>query len=742
MSRKLLFARRVAARGVCVVFLALLAAFAVSACAGDDDDDDDDGGELVWSLDFESADDLATKGVALVADDADAAFVPGLTGNAIALGEGVQLVAPAIGRVPRANGTLEMWVLPKVVWHDGVKRHLLAIGDETNFAIFKDGVKNKPVFSIGGAGVTPQDDRPVLDYYGFSIRKPWIWRSGWTHIAVTWKGVGDRDHDAVRRLYLDGSLVAEMRGPVSGFDADVPILLGGLQSGTAPDALVDDLRVWNRAKSASEIYARGFRADVQNPYKLEIVPEPHPTGFRPEAGFVPNADTVIALPPDQMSRYLDVATFLQDAIERMTGARPALAPSADVTGIDNVIAIGTLADNGVLRAMNDARFLPTGGVPGSYLLEVSASGIAVAGADFAGAMYGAGSLLRVVNQHANADAIPAITVADRPDFPIRGTVVENLMPLTDEAKRRIRYLGELKLTHLVIPGDWYFDLDNEFVRDQGAELFEFVRAHGMEPVPAFSWYGHADRVIAECALRGYDCAEGTSDDTCPLVEGMYTDILEPMLANIRDALAPTAIHIGHTDIAAFNVNPVCAAAAKSPAELFAYSVGEVTRRVRSQLPGAHVFVWADMIASMQNGSRLAAPAPGENPPAPPSVYGLIPRDDGITWCAWFANGSAILNYVYAFTTFNEFRAAGIASYVGGPGGDNVSQSFMWMKNADDFGGAGFIGKPTAATPDDFADPRWSWLPATEELAWSLWTPDGVEDLFYDFGEMNAAYGSY
>ncbi len=740
MTRKLRDARFGALGIWCV---AACVALIASACSGgDDDDDDDDGGELVWSLDFESADDLAAKGATLVAGDADAAFVPGLTGNAIALGEGVQLVAPAIGRVPSTDGTLEMWVLPKTVWHDGIKRHLLAIGDETNFSMFKDGLKNKPVFAIGGAGVTPTDDRPVLDYYGFSIRKPWIWRSGWTHFAVTWKGVGDRDHDAVRRLYLDGSLVAEMRGPVSGFDADVPILLGGLQTGSAPDALVDDLRVWNRAMSEAEIYDRGFRADVQSPYKLAIVPEPHPAGFRPEAGFTPNAETVIALPPDQMSRYADVASFLQDAIERMTGSRPALAPSVDVTGADNVIAIGTLDDNGVLRAMNDARFLPAGTVPGSYLLEVSASGIAVAGADFAGAIYGTGSLLRVVNQHESAEAIPAITVADRPDFPIRGTVVENLLPLTDEAKRRIRYLGELKLTHLVIPGDWYFDLDNEFVREDGSELFEFVRAHGMEPVPAFSWYGHADRVIAECALRGYDCAEGDSDDTCPLVEGMYTDILEPMLANIRDVLAPTAIHIGHTDIARFNENPVCASAAKSPAELFGYSVSEVVRRVRSQMPGTHVFVWADMIASMQNGSRLAAPAPGENPPEPPSVYGLIPKDDGITWCAWLANGSAILNYVYAFSTFTEFSAAGIASYVGGPGGDNVSQSFMWMKNASDFGGSGFIGKPTPGTSDDFADPNWLWLPATEELAWSLWTPDGVGDLFYDFGELNAAYGSY
>lgn len=722
---------------------ALVLGLAFAGCSGDDDDDDDGGGHLVYAIDFESPDDASALGARVLADDPASAFVPGLDGNAFALTNGNQLVVPAAGRIPRDRGTLMFWVQPRSVWHDDRERQIFAVGDEANFSFTKDGLKNKPVFIVNGSGVTPQDERPVLDYYGFTIRKPYLWRSGWTHVAVTWSGLGERTTDAVRRLYIDGALVAETIGPAADFDTDAPIIIGALRGGADADALIDALRIYDDAWSAEDVAAAGFRADVQRQYTLAVVPEPQPYGWNPGEGFLPDAATVIAVPPDQRSELADLVGFVQDAIENAYGARPVMVDSTEAGGVENVIAVGTLAGNGALRAMDAAWSLPASdenlGADG-YLLDIREAGIAVAAADGPGIRHGLTSLLRVVNQH-GGKPLPPVTLADRPDFPIRGAEIPGLYPLNDESRRRIRYLGELKLTHLLIPGDFYFDLDNDFVRENAAELFAFVRAHGMEPVPAFAWYGEADRVIAECNALGYDCAEGDSDDTCPLVEDIYGDILEPMLANIRDVLAPAAVHIGHRDIRRFNENPECVAAGWSPAELYAYSVGEVTRRVRSTMPDAQVMVWADMIASMHNGARLAAPAPGSEEP-PPSVYDLIPKDSGITWCAYRYNESPLLAYVYAFATFAEFTENGVASFVGGPGGEGVDQAVMWMKNADDFDAPGFIGRPSPDTSEDFADPLWQWLPASSEAAWSLWSPETDFDLGYTYQDLNAAYGSF
>ncbi len=51
--------RTVAARTGCAACVVLCIAMMASACAGDgDDDDDESGGELGWSLDFESAEEV------------------------------------------------------------------------------------------------------------------------------------------------------------------------------------------------------------------------------------------------------------------------------------------------------------------------------------------------------------------------------------------------------------------------------------------------------------------------------------------------------------------------------------------------------------------------------------------------------------------------------------------------------------------------------------------------------------
>ena len=722
---------------------ALVCLVAVCVACGDDDDDDDndDAGDLVWSMDFESAPEVEAQGGHIVAKNPYFAFVPGIDGNAFFLTDGNSIVTRADGKMPVAEGTLEFWVLPKAVWHDNRHRQILSVGGEDNFSILKDQDKNFLNFITGGHSLYFKENLDIVTYYLFEFYAPYVWNTEWTHVAVVWQGLGERT-TATRRIYVNGELKNEETQNLPNFSVQETLHIGALRDDAQPDCLIDKLRVYNRAKTGEEIKSdAAYKAQGRTlSYQPGFIPVPQAWGKRPEAGFVINAETKIVVSQEYVEPLGDLLAVLQDWSEKSFGVRPELTMVGDdgQGAYENVIAIGTPDDNSIIRSLAGRRGLPLKadnlGRDG-YILEVYDHAVVGAAVEYPGVVHALTAIIRLIAQKHPAGELPALTVVDRPDFEIRGTEMLGIETLDDELKRRIRYMAELKLTHLLIPADFYFDLDDPTIRAEVQAIFEYARDHGIEPVPQLALHGNAERVIAECSKAGFDCADGEHGDTCPMVEAMYTEVYDPLLRNIAEYLAPRWIHIGHSDIRSFNRNETCREAGLSAAELYAYSVNRTVEMTRDIMPETKIMIWADMIVPLHNGYRLQAPAPGSEE-TPPLVTTLIPHD--ITWCTFRYNNYLPLLYIYSLMTFTDLSNDGYTFTAGG-GGQNTAQGMIWMRNAMDFGAKGFIGRPT--TDAGFDDPEWGWLPSNAEAAWSYWNPVNPDDLHYDFYSINKSYGT-
>ncbi|MBZ0271997.1 hypothetical protein K8I61_08165 [bacterium] len=722
------------------VAAALLSAVAILGCnPGDGEDDEDSAPGLVLALSFEDARDVALSGGTLTATDPEEAFTRGIDGNGFWMSEGNVIALPALGRVPPAAGTIEFWILPKAVWHDGLSRRLLTIGGQENFSIVKDAQKSFLNFILHGEALGFPVDEDLIEYWGFTFYRPELWTTGWTHVAITWDGVGERTDEAVRRVYLNGLLRNELVDRMPSFSVDAPLIIGALADEQAADAIIDELRIYSRALSADEIRARGDIAKYRLIHELPIIPTPSPYGVKDEPDFEIDGQTRIAVAPEWIERLDPLLARLQDAIEDATGFSPAIVASNTVGEIANVIAVGTTGNNHVLREIARDRKLAVNTTnlrAGGYALEVFENAVAVAGVSYAGTVHGLGSLIRAA-RHLPA-AWPPVTISDRADFPMRATELPGTGgAATDEVLRRLAYLSELKLTHVLLPGDFYFDLDNGFVRDDAIALFAAVRDFGMEPVPQLPLYSNAARVVAECNARGFDCEEGATGDTCPLVEDMYEDILRPVFENIAAHLEPRAIHIGHDDVRGFNLNPVCAGSGQAPSELFAYSVHRIVGLIEDTSPGAQIMAWADMILPTQNAGRLNVSPPGSDR-EPPDVLTLVPTD--IVWNVYLDTNFAAGLYFFGTGSFGALAEAGVTQYTAGPTGPGTTQSFIWMRTAFENDALGFVGRPQ--TDDGFENDLWNWLPAAAEHAWTYWAPGDPTAINYDYDALNNAYGSY
>ncbi|MCB9489922.1 MAG: hypothetical protein H6684_14410 [Deltaproteobacteria bacterium] len=728
-------------RWMTAAILAALAAAFVACGGGDDDDDDDDSAPgLVWSEDFESEDLTARRDVQILSNDPDKAFPPGIDGRGFWLGDGNNLMTSANGRVPRDTGTLEFWFQPRAPWTDNRERRLFSIGGAENFSIFKDDRKSFLNFVVDGHGLSFFEDADLIGSTLLtSPKKPYLWASGWNHVAVVWQDLGQRTDEGLHQLYVNGELMNEETGRWPSFDYRQNIILGGLSTDTQPDAIIDDIRVYNYAKTPEQIADEVSLARLRPATNLDVVPVPLPAGALLDETVDLGADAVtIVAPPEWYASLADLVGYLQDAVEEAVGTRPAYVRSDEYDGAGFAVAVGNRTNSSAIRRFDKLRAVPSSrasfGDEG-YLVDIRADGIAIASPGYAGAVHGLTSLLRLVPRFHGV--MPAITLADKPDFAIRALELKNADILDEATKRKIRYLAELKLTHLILPSDRYFDLDNDGDREAMQELFAFVRSYGMEPVPLVQLYSNATRVLGKCAELGIDCAEGGTGDTCPLITRMYDEIIEPVFVNIHEDLDPEYIHIGHDDITGFNQNPVDVIGF-SPAELYAASVNTLVDLVNDVMPGTRIMIWADMIQPDFNLPRLQAPAPGSSS-APPQVTDLIPKD--LTWNTYYPTS---LPTVLAYQVDNLFIAMAQDgwTFTAGPGAADIGgyQAYLWMRPAMDLDAAGFVAR--SITDHGFEDDYWAWLPFAAELAWSFWAPDPYTEAPYNYQSLNEAYGSF
>ncbi len=128
------------------------------------------------------------------------------------------------------GGAISFWFNPAWDAQDGGRELILYLGPS---AIFFQHANGRLRFQPAGVEFLPYD-----------------WRGAWHHIAVTWDAAGRRV------LYLDGYDYANPRGEVQPLaEALERLALSSPGAGNAPNGIVDELILFNRALSLEEIKA-------------------------------------------------------------------------------------------------------------------------------------------------------------------------------------------------------------------------------------------------------------------------------------------------------------------------------------------------------------------------------------------------------------------------------------------------------------------------------------------------------
>jgi hypothetical protein len=166
-------------------------------------------------------------------------FEPGVLGSAVLLEGSDRLAYGTAGNFRAAAGTIEFWIKPRWNGDDHTGHYFFTLGDE--FAVAKDGADNlRFVFRA--------DDSEAYQAYNVAS-----WTANeWHHIAVTWTIPG------VLKTYVDA--VAVISHPSSAQDLITAIpaeMLIGSRNGypERPDAVIDELRISDIARTAQEIAA-------------------------------------------------------------------------------------------------------------------------------------------------------------------------------------------------------------------------------------------------------------------------------------------------------------------------------------------------------------------------------------------------------------------------------------------------------------------------------------------------------
>jgi hypothetical protein len=95
----------------------------------------------------------------------------------------------------------------------------------------------------------PPDKNPDFIKRLIVVPQPPFGRENWTHVGITWTGLGGKDGSAA--LYLNGKLISNRTGIAEPFAWDTRRL--GIRLGVSYTGLVDEIAAFDRPLSAAEI---------------------------------------------------------------------------------------------------------------------------------------------------------------------------------------------------------------------------------------------------------------------------------------------------------------------------------------------------------------------------------------------------------------------------------------------------------------------------------------------------------
>ena len=151
-------------------------------------------------------------------------------------------------------GTLEFWIKPRWNGRDGKSHGILAIGETGGFVIGKDSADNwRLIFNrYGGNGRNLEGELAFNTEWG---------SNEWHHMAFVWTR-------AVCKAYVDGRLVKEVHNRFPPPDVLVPNFRLGSDKDDAVDAVLDEIRISDRERTADEVEQSYLRANSTTPLGL------------------------------------------------------------------------------------------------------------------------------------------------------------------------------------------------------------------------------------------------------------------------------------------------------------------------------------------------------------------------------------------------------------------------------------------------------------------------------------------
>jgi hypothetical protein len=149
-------------------------------------------------------------------------------------------------------------------------------------------------------------------------------------------------------------------------------------------------------------------------------------------------------------------------------------------------------------------FLSTMPHPQAYDIEIEPHGIHLTAATPEGAVYAAQTLIQILRQH-RAGPIPCLQIEDRPDFRIRGVMLDisrDKVPTMETLYALVDQLSELKINHLQLYTEHTFAYRNHpdvwqnaspMTGDQYLALDRYCQERFIELVPNQNSFGHMER---------------------------------------------------------------------------------------------------------------------------------------------------------------------------------------------------------------------------------------------------------
>jgi uncharacterized protein (TIGR03437 family) len=184
-------------------------------------------------------------------------FQPGVSNQGVLLPSPNQLFYASAGHINATEGTFECWLKPTWNGNDGQAHFILQYGTAGGILIGKDGANNLRII-LNRFGAQPGGEVGAA----FNISS-WV-ANQWHHVAFTWSSTAKQ-----LAVYVDGTLRQQ-----TSFNISLPAInsttfqIGGDGAGSYLQAVVDNLRISSRARTAQEIASRMMEGLTVNSWTM------------------------------------------------------------------------------------------------------------------------------------------------------------------------------------------------------------------------------------------------------------------------------------------------------------------------------------------------------------------------------------------------------------------------------------------------------------------------------------------